>query len=175
MGSILSFVTAVRCPLGLGTGVLNIDIERVGADRDRSMTNRGGGGGGSKNGWPRCFFFLSSSTFRLDEARLRRYACDKRDPQTFISPFDHRPLSLICYISILNGNKNNPTLSSKFSIDHNPNKPFARLRHPSSRSRSGWFSKFRGFELRGRRNGIPNKGRGIRERKIKLPHPRRPL
>lgn len=44
MGSILSFVTAVRCPLGLGTGVLNIDIERAGADRDRSMTNRGAGG-----------------------------------------------------------------------------------------------------------------------------------
>lgn len=43
MGSILSFVTAVPCPLGLGTGVLNIDIERAGADRDRSMTNRGGG------------------------------------------------------------------------------------------------------------------------------------
>lgn len=53
MGSILSFVTAVRCPLGL---VLNIDIERAGADRDRSMTNRGG-----FEEWPapRCFFFFS--------------------------------------------------------------------------------------------------------------------
>lgn len=173
MGSILLFVTAVRCPLGLGTGVLNIDIERAGADRDRSMTNRGGEVRRMTGlGVFSFFLLLLFVLMRLDWGGMRAI---NEIRKTFISPFDHRPLSLICYISILNGNKNNPTLSSKFSIDHNPNKPFARLRHPSSRSRSGWFSKFRGFELRGRRNGIPNKGRGKRERKIKLPHPRRPL
>lgn len=59
MGSILSFVTAVRCPLGLGTGVLNIDIERAGADRDRSMTNRGAGEGGRFEEWLASVFFLS--------------------------------------------------------------------------------------------------------------------
>lgn len=139
MGSILSFVTAVRCPLGL---VLNIDIERAGADRDRSMTNRGG-----FEEWPapRCFFFFSF--FYFPSWQVSRWGeggggCvrDKRDPllQTFIFPFDHPPLLYIAW------NEYNPTLSSKFSIEQvvqiNKQTLCSRL-HPADRDRS--FLKFK--------------------------------